>query len=131
MLGPVFSALYRAARAARLRGGVAAWRRGASWPPTLCECYSAGDVVCAEKRLHMPTGAPAGGKRTIAVVLCAGQGTRLGAGQNKGFLPLAARPPAPYAVAALTACPAVHGWLLAAHPRELANFPTAIVSRYR
>src|SRR5258707_9172263 len=131
MLGPVFSALYRAARAARLRGGVAGWRRGAGWPPTLCECYGAGDVVCAEKRLHMPTGAPAGGKRTIAVVLCAGQGTRLGAGQNKVFLPLAGRPLVVYAVAALTACPAVHGVLLVAHPREVAYCETEIVSRYR
>jgi 2-C-methyl-D-erythritol 4-phosphate cytidylyltransferase len=76
------------------------------------------------------TGAPAGGKRTIAVVLCAGQGTRLGAGQNKVFLPLAGRPVVVHAVAALAACPAVHGVLLVAHPREVAYCETEIVSRY-
>jgi 2-C-methyl-D-erythritol 4-phosphate cytidylyltransferase len=75
-------------------------------------------------------GAPAGGKRTIAVVLCAGQGTRLGAGQNKVFLPLAGRPIVVRAVAALAACPEVHGVLLVAHPREVAYCETEIVSRY-
>src|SRR5258706_599152 len=112
-------------------------RRGAGWPSTLRECYSARDVACAKKRLLMPTmptedvaGAPAGGKRTIAVVLCAGQGTRLGAGQNKVFLPLAGRPIVVHAVAALTACPEVHGVLLVAHPREVAYCETEIVSRY-
>lgn len=70
-------------------------------------------------------------RRTIAVVLCAGQGTRMGALQNKVFLPLAGRPVVVYSLEALQRARSVGGILLVAHPSELSYCRTEIVARYK
>lgn len=62
-------------------------------------------------------GATAG--RICAVVLSAGQGTRMGADRNKVFLTLAGRPILVRSVEACLAVPAVADVLLVAHPAEV------------
>jgi 2-C-methyl-D-erythritol 4-phosphate cytidylyltransferase len=62
---------------------------------------------------------PAG--RVVAVVLCAGQGTRMGAAHNKVFLPLAGRPLFLHSVATLHNMPEIDALVLVAHPREVAQ----------
>jgi 2-C-methyl-D-erythritol 4-phosphate cytidylyltransferase len=57
--------------------------------------------------------------RTVAVVLGAGQGTRMGAAGNKVFLPLGGTPILARAGAAFERVPAVDEILLVAHPREI------------
>lgn len=57
--------------------------------------------------------------RVVAVILCAGQGTRMAASENKVFLPLAGRPAILWALAAFERVPAVGGILLVAHPDEV------------
>ena len=57
----------------------------------------------------------------VAVILCAGQGTRMGAGENKVFLPLAGRPALLWSVAAFERATAVDAILLVAHPDEVAR----------
>ena len=59
--------------------------------------------------------------RIVAVILCAGRGTRMGAGENKVFLPLAGRPALLWSVAAFADAPIVDELLLVAHPAELAR----------
>ncbi len=59
--------------------------------------------------------------RVVAVVLCAGQGTRMGAAQNKVFLPLAGQPLFLYSVTTLHAMPEIAALLLVAHPQEVAQ----------
>jgi 2-C-methyl-D-erythritol 4-phosphate cytidylyltransferase len=57
--------------------------------------------------------------RTLAVVLGAGQGTRMGAERNKVFLPLAGKPILAHAIGAFERSRAVDEILLVAHPREV------------
>lgn len=68
--------------------------------------------------------------RTIAAILCAGQGTRMGAGRNKVFLPLAGKPLLVHTIAAFTQARAVDEIVLVAHPLELDFVRSEIVDRY-
>lgn len=60
-------------------------------------------------------------QRVVAIILCAGQGTRMGASENKVFLPLAGRPALLWSVAAFERAPVIDGILLVAHPDEIAR----------
>jgi 2-C-methyl-D-erythritol 4-phosphate cytidylyltransferase len=62
-------------------------------------------------------GAKSGG--VCAIVLCAGQGTRMGAERNKVLLPLAGKPIVVHAIEACLRTRAVTEVLLVAHPREV------------
>jgi 2-C-methyl-D-erythritol 4-phosphate cytidylyltransferase len=66
---------------------------------------------------HLPNRETA---RTVAVVLCAGQGTRMGAAGNKVFLPLASRPIIAHTLAAFEHAPTAEELLRVAHPAEVA-----------
>lgn len=57
--------------------------------------------------------------QTIAIVLCAGQGTRMAASENKVFLALGGQPLLTYALRAFEECPEIDGILLVAHPAEI------------
>lgn len=72
---------------------------------------------------------PASGK-TLAIVLCAGQGSRMGAAQNKIFLPLAGAPVATHAIGAFQRSPLVDEILVLAHPDEITRIREEIVERY-
>lgn len=72
-------------------------------------------------RTHSADYAPRQAGRTVAVVLCAGQGTRMGASENKVFLPLDGQPLLTYALRAFEECPEVHETLLVAHAAELSR----------
>src|SRR5262245_11571313 len=58
-------------------------------------------------------------RRTVAVVLCAGQGRRMAHPQNKVFLPLAGKPLLAHTLAAFDPADEVKDVLLIAHPNEL------------
>lgn len=66
---------------------------------------------------------------SVAVVLCAGQGSRMGAARNKVFLPLAGKPMLVYTLEAFERTPVVDEVLLVAHHREMDEC-RAIVARY-
>ncbi|HEV2237576.1 MAG TPA: 2-C-methyl-D-erythritol 4-phosphate cytidylyltransferase, partial [Ktedonobacterales bacterium] len=66
---------------------------------------------------------------TIAVVLAAGQGARMGAAGNKVFLPLAGKPILAHSLAVFERVAAVDETLLVAHASELAQCH-ALVERY-
>lgn len=68
--------------------------------------------------------------RTVAIVLCAGQGARMGAGQNKIFLSLAGAPVAAHAVGAFERSPLVDEILVMGRADELARLREEIVARY-
>lgn len=68
--------------------------------------------------------------RTVAVILCAGQGTRMGAGQNKVFLPILGKPLLVYTIEAFQRARAVDDILLVAHPNEVDYCREEIVRRY-
>lgn len=59
------------------------------------------------------------GAAVCAVVLCAGQGTRMGAERNKVLLPLAGKPIVVHSIEACLRARAVTDVLLVAHPHEL------------
>lgn len=65
-----------------------------------------------------------------AVVLCAGQGARMGADRNKVFLPLAGRPILVRSIEACLRARAVGDVLLVAHPREVEQV-RSLVAEYR
>lgn len=67
---------------------------------------------------------------TIAVVLCAGQGTRMRAARNKVFLPLLGKPLLVYTLEALAAAREVGELLLVAQAGERAYCEREIVRRY-
>jgi len=58
-------------------------------------------------------------RRVAAVILCAGQGTRMGVGANKVFLPLAGSPVLLWSVGAFERAAVVDDILLVAHPDEV------------
>ncbi len=60
-------------------------------------------------------------RATVAVILCAGQGTRVGAGMNKILLPIHGQPLLLFSLQALAAAPEIDAILLVAHPREVAT----------
>lgn len=57
--------------------------------------------------------------RAVAVILCAGQGSRMRADRNKVFLPLAGRPLLVWTVEAFARAPAVDEIVLVAHSAEV------------
>lgn len=65
--------------------------------------------------------------RTVAVVLGAGQGTRMGAERNKVLLPLAGRPILVWAIEAFERARQVDEVLLVAHPREVEECRALVV----
>jgi 2-C-methyl-D-erythritol 4-phosphate cytidylyltransferase len=69
-------------------------------------------------------------RRSVAVILCAGQGTRMGAGQNKVFLPLAGKPLLVYTIEAFRRASAVDEIVLVAHPAEVGYVEVEIVAAY-
>jgi 2-C-methyl-D-erythritol 4-phosphate cytidylyltransferase len=74
--------------------------------------------------------ASGGSPATIAVVLAAGQGTRMGAAGNKVFLPLAGKPVLVHSLAVFERCAGISETLLVAHPDELTDC-RALVERYQ
>lgn len=64
---------------------------------------------------------------TLAVVLCAGQGSRMGAAQNKMFLRLAGEPVATHAIRAFERSPLIDEILVVAHPDELERVRAEII----
>jgi 2-C-methyl-D-erythritol 4-phosphate cytidylyltransferase len=66
--------------------------------------------------------------RVAAVILCAGQGTRMGAGENKVFLPLAGRPTLLWSVEAFERAAVVDDILLVAHLNEIERVRALVVS---
>ncbi len=69
-------------------------------------------------------------RHTVAVVLSAGQGSRMGAMQNKVFLPLAGKPLLAYTIDAFSRAREVDEVMLVAHPREVESCTHEIVERY-
>lgn len=65
-------------------------------------------------------------ERVVAVILCAGQGTRMGASENKIFLPLAGRPALLWSVEAFAQAPVVDAILLVAYRDERARVRTLV-----
>ena len=76
------------------------------------------------------SGRPPTTGRTVAIVLCAGQGARMGAGQNKIFLSLAVAPVAAHAVGAFARSPLVDEILVMGRADELDRLREEIVARY-
>ena len=66
----------------------------------------------------------------VAIILCAGQGTRMGAGQNKVFLPLLGKPLLVYTIEAFQRAGAIDEIVLVAHPSEVDYCREEIVRRY-
>jgi 2-C-methyl-D-erythritol 4-phosphate cytidylyltransferase len=66
----------------------------------------------------------------VAVILCAGQGTRMRADRNKVFMPLAGRPLLVTTVEAFAQSPAIDEILLVAHPAEVEHVRAAVVAAY-
>lgn len=75
-------------------------------------------------------GAPHPAPSTVAVILCAGQGTRIGASQNKVFLPILGKPLLVYTIEAFQRARTVDEILLVAHPNEVEYCREEIVRRY-
>lgn len=69
-------------------------------------------------------------ERTVAIVLCAGQGARMGAGQNKIFLSLAEAPVAAHAIGAFERSPLVDETLVVGRADELERLRKDVVARY-
>lgn len=68
--------------------------------------------------------------KIVAVVLGAGQGTRMGADRNKVLLTLAGRPLLAHALAVFERAPLVDETLLVAHPDEIATVEQTVVAAY-
>src|SRR5579863_7481384 len=69
-------------------------------------------------------------KRTVAVVLCAGQGTRLGADLNKVLVPLVGKPMVVHALETFEQARVIDDVVLVTHPLEGPIFAQEIVARY-
>jgi 2-C-methyl-D-erythritol 4-phosphate cytidylyltransferase len=67
--------------------------------------------------------------RAVAVVLCAGQGARMGAARNKVFLPLGDRPVIVHTLTVFERAPAIDEVLLVAHSAEVSYCQTVILAR--
>jgi|SRR5690348_3039077 len=66
----------------------------------------------------------------VAIVLCAGQGRRMGAAGNKVFLPLVGKPLLVHTLAAFERAVTVDEVVLVAHPAEVVYVRAEIVSHY-
>jgi 2-C-methyl-D-erythritol 4-phosphate cytidylyltransferase len=64
---------------------------------------------------------------TVAVILCAGQGTRMRADRNKVLLPLLGKPLIAHTLAAFERATSVDEILLVAHPDEVAYFSREVI----
>jgi 2-C-methyl-D-erythritol 4-phosphate cytidylyltransferase len=64
---------------------------------------------------------------TVAVILCAGQGTRMRASRNKVLLPLLGKPLIAYTLAAFEQASSVDEILLVAHPDEMTYFAREVI----
>ena len=64
---------------------------------------------------------------TVAVILCAGQGTRMRADRNKVLLPLLGKPLIAHTLAAFARAASVDEILLVAHPDEVAYFAREVI----
>jgi 2-C-methyl-D-erythritol 4-phosphate cytidylyltransferase len=64
---------------------------------------------------------------TVAVILCAGQGTRMRADRNKALLPLLGKPLIAHTLAAFERATSVDEILLVAHPDEVAYFAREVI----
>ncbi len=64
---------------------------------------------------------------TVAVILCAGQGTRMRADRNKVLLPLLGKPLIAHTLAAFERATSVDEILLVAHPDEVAYFAREVI----
>jgi 2-C-methyl-D-erythritol 4-phosphate cytidylyltransferase len=64
---------------------------------------------------------------TVAVILCAGQGTRMRADRNKVLLPLLGKPLIAHTLAAFERATSVDEILLVAHPDEVAYFAGEVI----
>ena len=64
---------------------------------------------------------------TVAVILCAGQGTRMRADRNKVLLPLLGKPLIAHTLAAFARATSVDEILLVAHPDEVAYFAREVI----
>jgi 2-C-methyl-D-erythritol 4-phosphate cytidylyltransferase len=64
---------------------------------------------------------------TVAVILCAGQGTRMRADRNKVLLPLLGKPLIAHTLAAFERAASVSEILLVAHPDEVAYFARVVI----
>lgn len=71
-----------------------------------------------------------GNKTTVAVVLCAGQGTRMRTERNKVYLPVLGKPLLVYGLEAFADAREVDEILLVAHPNECASCEAEIVRPY-
>jgi 2-C-methyl-D-erythritol 4-phosphate cytidylyltransferase len=63
----------------------------------------------------------------VAIILCAGQGTRMRADRNKVLLPLLGKPLIAYTLAAFERAASVDEILLVAHPDEMTYFERAVI----
>ncbi|HET9111596.1 MAG TPA: 2-C-methyl-D-erythritol 4-phosphate cytidylyltransferase [Ktedonobacterales bacterium] len=68
--------------------------------------------------------------QTLAIVLCAGQGSRMGAAQNKIFLPLAGMPVGARAIGVFQDSPLVDEILVMAHPLEVQRVREELIAPY-
>lgn len=68
--------------------------------------------------------------KTLAIVLCAGQGSRMGVGQNKVFLPLAGIPVGARAIAAFQAAPLVDEIVVVGRLDELERIRQELIAPY-
>ena len=64
---------------------------------------------------------------TVAVILCAGQGTRMQADRNKALLPLLGRPLIAHTLVAFERAASVDEILLVAHPDEVGYFAHEVI----
>ncbi len=68
--------------------------------------------------------------QSIAVILCAGQGTRMGATRNKVFLPLLGKPLLIHTIETFIKARTVDEIFLVGHPREIPYLTTEVVAHY-
>lgn len=120
---------------------------------TACACWPAGSYQAERIGHTFPSGASCGyavlsyvvppreertvpddsspvAGRAVAVILCAGQGSRMRADRNKVFLPLGGRPLLVTTIAAFARTPAIDEMLLVAHPAEVEHVRAAVVAAY-
>ena len=69
-------------------------------------------------------------QHAVAIILCAGQGTRMGHSRNKIFLPLAGKPLLIWTLRAFERAASVEGVLLVAHEREVESLRDEIIERF-
>lgn len=84
----------------------------------------------ADSEAAAVVGPGVGPGKTLAIVLCAGQGARMGAAQNKIFLPLAGMPVGARAIAAFQGASQVDEIIVIAHRDELERIRSELLAPY-